>query len=67
VLAHEWLSPGGYTALPMRLRTRMRFVFMGADHKGRCLLLSTIFPVPPDATAVVARIAGKQVQFDALP
>jgi len=28
VSAHEWLSPGGYTALPMRKRTRMRVVFM---------------------------------------
>jgi len=35
VSAHGWLSPGGYTALPMRNpTTRMSVVFIGADNKG---------------------------------
>jgi hypothetical protein len=32
--AHGELSPGGYAALPMRLRTRMIFLVMGADTNG---------------------------------
>ena len=33
--AHGWISPGGYTALPMRNpTTRMSAVFMGADNRG---------------------------------
>ena len=33
-VAHGWMPPGGYTALPMRHPTRMSAIFMGADNKG---------------------------------
>lgn len=58
--AHEWLSPGGYTALPMRDRTRMRVVFMGANLKGPCPAMSTTFLAP----ALVADLGNALDVFD---
>ena len=40
-VAHGRISPGGYTALPTRLPTRMSAVFMVADNRGGKASLST--------------------------